>query len=158
MHAVGIRHLLFLLCVISVGGLLSGCSPSEESEAEYADEYWEDDASQLDGDPYEQQMLSDGWRHGTLKVELEINQGAEKDISDPGTSLRGPTTGSTNWQGFITASSEIPVLVQPDLSIVIPEGSEEVRRAALEAVPFYVSDANADDGEAGKIGYKAYWH
>lgn len=158
MHSVGTRHLLFLLCAISMSGLLSGCSPSDEGDAEYVDEQWEDD-SQFDGDPYEQQMLSDGWRHGTLKVELEIKQGGEEDISDPGTRLRGPTTGSTNWQGSLTASNEIPVLVQSDLRVLVPtEGSDEVRRAALESKPFYVSDSNTDDSSVGETRYKAYWH
>src|SRR5690606_5867174 len=137
MHSVSIRHLFFLVCTISMGGLLSGCSPSNENDPEYADEQW-DEGSQFDGDPYVQQMLGDGWRHGTLKIELEIKQSGEEDISDPGTRLRGPTTGNTNWQGVLTASNEIRVLVQPDLSILVPtEGNDEVRRAALESKPFY---------------------
>jgi hypothetical protein len=159
MHSVGIRHLLFLLFAISMGGLFSGCSPSDENEAEYADEQWEND-SEFDGDPYEQQMLSEGWRHGTLKVELEISQGGEEDISDPGTRLRGPTTGNTNWQGSLTASNEVRVLVQPDLRILVPtEGSDEERRAALETDPFYeIGDADTNDRSVGETRYKAYWH
>jgi hypothetical protein len=158
MHSVSIRHLFFLVCTISMGGLLSGCSPSNENDPEYADEQW-DEGSQFDGDPYVQQMLGDGWRHGTLKIELEIKQSGEEDISDPGTRLRGPTTGNTNWQGVLTASNEIRVLVQPDLSILVPtEGNDEVRRAALESKPFYVIDAEADDSSRGETHYKAYWH
>lgn len=158
MHSVGIRHLLFLLSVISMGVLLSACSPSDEDKAEYADEQWEDD-SQFDGDPYEQQMLNEGWRHGTLRVEVEINQGGEEDINEPRTRLRGPTTGRTNWQGFLTASNEIRVLVKPDLRVLVPtEGSDEVRRAALESKPFYVSDSNTDDSGVGKNRFKDYWY
>lgn len=158
MHSVGSRHFFFVLCAIFIGGLLSGCSPSDENDAAYVDEQWESD-SQYDGDPYEQQMLSEGWRHGTLKVEVEISQGAEQDINDPGTRLRGPTTGSTNWQGYLTASSEVRVLVQPDLRVLVPaEGSDEVRRAAFESKPFYVTDVYIEDGKVGETRYKAYWH
>jgi hypothetical protein len=159
MHSVGSRHFFFVLCAIFIGGLLSGCSPSDENDAAYVDEQWESD-SQYDGDPYEQQKLSEGWRHGTLKVEVEISQGAEQDINDPGTRLRGPTTGSTNWQGSLTASNEIRVLVQPDLRVLVPtEGGDEERRAALETDPFYeIGDVYIDDGKVGETRYKAYWH
>lgn len=43
MDALFTRYLVVAFYFVCAGGLLSACSPSEENEADYAEEQWEDE-------------------------------------------------------------------------------------------------------------------
>lgn len=156
MDALFTRYLVVAFYLACAGGLLSACSPSEENEADYAEEQWEDE-DLAEGDPYLQDKLNEGWRYGTLRVDFELHQQGENTVEQPATNLQGPSTTHIKWHTRITATREQRVLIQPDLSLPVPSDPDEALHL-LESKPFYVSDSLGSPHHQSDVSHTLSWH
>lgn len=114
--------------------LLVGCSPSPTPEAE--NNSGSETVAETGADSYSQALLDEGWRKGKLEIHFELNQAA--NATEP-TSNGGQIT--SNWTTTINAHTTQPVLVVPDLRVMVPEsGSDDERRSAMESSPYIIED------------------
>src|SRR5690606_14597671 len=103
-------YLMVAFYLACAGGLLSACSPSEENEADYAEEQWEDEEL-AEGDPYLQDKRNEGVRYGILWVDFELLEHRENIVEGPATILQGPITTHIKWHARITATRVQRVLI-----------------------------------------------
>lgn len=155
----------FLFCLASI--LLCGCSPPKESTtldqeqtddvASEDEDVFEDDIS--DAERYVQQLLSDGWRYGKLRIQFDVHQKCDVEHVQPATRLTGPTFATAKTETVFSATSEQAVLVAADLSVTVPEdGTEDDRAAAFREKPFYISETLPDATLVSNIDSKHTKH
>jgi hypothetical protein len=98
-------------------------------------------------------MLANGWRWGTLKIQVHIHQAGSAVETSPS----GKT--ESHWETAIQGESTQQVLVAPDLQILVPdEGDEESRHSAFKSEPYYVSETSAPANITGSVTNTLRWN
>ena len=136
-YPILISSLLFVL-------LLSSCGSDDayDSETDYAEDY-----SSIEDEP-----LMNGWRAGTLQVEVNLVQSA--DFVE---AKEGETT-TANWQYHLQAKSIQKVKVIDDLTRNVPVSaslSAEERLDAFGNGPYYKLDNGGEAIVTGNIKYQS---
>lgn len=130
---------IFLLSFLA---LLAGCSPSEKSK-EAKDEA---STAQENQEPSQETMLAaDGWRKGTLHIEVEIIQSGDQHEA-----------GNSQWASTIKAVSDAKVMLAPDLSPFVSSDPIKVEDVN-QYEPFRVIDINADTVVSSEASHTAKW-
>ncbi|RYE52877.1 MAG: hypothetical protein EOP48_15520 [Sphingobacteriales bacterium] len=126
---------------------LFNCSPSAPPEAEQ--ETSKEEVSDVD-DP-DQLMLKDGWRYGSLKIEVEVQQVGHSHE-------KGKTEILSDWNTVVKAMSEEDVLVVEDFRAIVEKDPDpEQRLTALEFEPFYRSSSATEAKLSGSLTHKAHF-
>ena len=148
----------FYTCVsMSLTAFLLGCgeSPPEDSDFDQSqiyEESYDDNADRLDHD-YSSGM--NGWRKGTLKVDFLLKQSSvysEKVKHENTQELKNQT--DITWAYTLRASFTQEVEVVEDLSILMPEGSEELRYEFFTSSPYYEASEDANADVSGEMSYE----
>lgn len=134
-----------------------GCSPPDEqadgSKIGYTDASHTGSNEYVDttGADMAASLRASGWRNGTLKIVVSVDQRAE--FTEHSEDSGGRRT-DVNWSFTLHATQERDVLVAPDLSLLLPEtSSDEALREAYAESPLYIDDLAEPPEVSGEAVY-----
>ncbi len=136
----------------SLALLLTACSDSGEEhedafteEENYPNEYRADNV----GD------VADGWRKGTLGIELLVNQtGVYNETSENTPSAGSEHSSNIQWSYNLNVNTSLDVEIPEDLSVYMPEGSDGERYDYLTSSPFYETGDSDSVQTFGELTYQ----
>ncbi len=127
----------FFFCCLYLT-FLAGCTPDSENPTydQSTDEFSEDALEETDdyADDY-YDYHTPGWKKGTLTIKLLIKQSGERK------QIEEENVTNVSWKTQITAETEDPIMVAPDLRVTIDSNSSvNERRDFYDFKPFYFRD------------------
>lgn len=133
-------HQFKSILLLSLFVFIASCSPSEKSNE--SPQATDEASTQEAEDP----ITDDGWRKGTLHIEVDITQsGDQKDSAI-----------DSNWATEIKAVSEEKVMLAPDLRPFVNTPPIQVEDVT-QYEPFRLIDPNADTIKSSQASHTAKW-
>ncbi|VUD64285.1 hypothetical protein TDB9533_03282 [Thalassocella blandensis] len=144
---------------IGFGSILSvltftGCGESPQDDTDYADDAAYQDSYDEGYDDEAPNPSEDGWRKGMLQVQFTLKQGASfvnEEVNPQTGGVKKKT--KINWHYELQASAEQNVWVMEDLSIIMPDGSEETRFEFLSSSPYFSEE---EPKVSGTLAYQLH--
>ncbi|MFO1389111.1 hypothetical protein [Cellvibrio sp.] len=138
MHTA-LQHLKSIF-FIGLFAFITSCSPSEKSNE--SQQTADTSSTQEAEDP----VADDGWRKGTLRIELEITQSGDQNDS----------VINSTWATAIKATSEEKVMLAPDLRPFVNTAPLKVEDVT-QYEPFRQINPDADTVKSSQASHTATW-